>query len=172
MNQHNHITRDIKPIGQCPACDEYHYKPLAKAISPDLTDKPAEKSKVREWWIDELDGSAAELNVSRWPPTGIPHGGTHVIEYAAFEAVKAERDEWERAYSVVAEREQRISKERDRLEKENAELREVINHDIDKVEAAYRGDLDRYRQVLERIANAPDGYQLSRSDARAALKGS
>ena len=22
--QHNHMTRDIKPHGQCPACDEYH----------------------------------------------------------------------------------------------------------------------------------------------------
>lgn len=21
---HNHITRDIKPYGQCPGCDEYH----------------------------------------------------------------------------------------------------------------------------------------------------
>lgn len=21
---HNHITRDIKPLGQCPACDRYH----------------------------------------------------------------------------------------------------------------------------------------------------
>jgi hypothetical protein len=24
MSQHNHITRDIKPEGQCPACDDYH----------------------------------------------------------------------------------------------------------------------------------------------------
>ena len=24
MRKHNHITRDIKPLGQCPACDEYH----------------------------------------------------------------------------------------------------------------------------------------------------
>lgn len=22
--QHNHPTRDIKPLGKCPACDEYH----------------------------------------------------------------------------------------------------------------------------------------------------
>lgn len=20
---HNHVTRDIKPVGECPACDEY-----------------------------------------------------------------------------------------------------------------------------------------------------
>lgn len=25
-NNHNHITRDIKPYGQCPACDVYHRK--------------------------------------------------------------------------------------------------------------------------------------------------
>lgn len=23
-NRHNHLTRDIKPLGQCPSCDEYH----------------------------------------------------------------------------------------------------------------------------------------------------
>ena len=23
-SQHNHVTRDIKPPGQCPGCDEYH----------------------------------------------------------------------------------------------------------------------------------------------------
>lgn len=22
--RHNHVTRDIKPYGRCPACDEYH----------------------------------------------------------------------------------------------------------------------------------------------------
>ena len=24
MTDHNHITRDIKPLGQCPGCDAYH----------------------------------------------------------------------------------------------------------------------------------------------------
>lgn len=30
---HNHTTRDIKPIGECPACDRYHakYPPTADA---------------------------------------------------------------------------------------------------------------------------------------------
>lgn len=23
-NRHNHVTRDIKPPGQCPGCDDYH----------------------------------------------------------------------------------------------------------------------------------------------------
>ncbi len=23
---HNHVTRDIKPQGECPACDKYHQK--------------------------------------------------------------------------------------------------------------------------------------------------
>lgn len=22
--EHNHITRDIKPVGECPSCDKYH----------------------------------------------------------------------------------------------------------------------------------------------------
>lgn len=28
--QHNHITRDIKPLGQCPACDLYHDRHIPK----------------------------------------------------------------------------------------------------------------------------------------------
>ena len=24
MTAHTHLTRDMKPLGECPACDEYH----------------------------------------------------------------------------------------------------------------------------------------------------
>lgn len=27
-NTHNHVTRDIKPLGQCPACDDYHNRTI------------------------------------------------------------------------------------------------------------------------------------------------
>lgn len=37
MSKHNHITRDIKPLGQCLACDEYHDK--------NIPSNKAEKSK-------------------------------------------------------------------------------------------------------------------------------
>ena len=31
MNEkHNHVTRDIKPLGQCPGCDDYHNSKLRK----------------------------------------------------------------------------------------------------------------------------------------------
>lgn len=30
--QHNHVTRDIKPLGRCPACDLYHDKHIPKAM--------------------------------------------------------------------------------------------------------------------------------------------
>ncbi len=30
MTEHNHVTRDIKPIGQCPACDRYHDQHIPK----------------------------------------------------------------------------------------------------------------------------------------------
>lgn len=33
MIRHNHITRDIKPEGQCPACDLYHKKTFKVAVS-------------------------------------------------------------------------------------------------------------------------------------------
>lgn len=31
MRIHNHVTRDIKPLGQCPACDKYHERHIPKA---------------------------------------------------------------------------------------------------------------------------------------------
>jgi len=30
VSKHNHITRDIKPLGECPSCDEYHDKHIPK----------------------------------------------------------------------------------------------------------------------------------------------
>lgn len=30
IKRHNHITRDIKPLGQCPGCDEYHNRNIPK----------------------------------------------------------------------------------------------------------------------------------------------
>lgn len=32
--KHNHITRDIKPLGECPSCDEHHYKNIIKTATP------------------------------------------------------------------------------------------------------------------------------------------
>jgi len=32
--RHNHITRDIKPLGQCPACDAYHDRHIPKPTPP------------------------------------------------------------------------------------------------------------------------------------------
>jgi len=29
--RHDHATRDIKPLGQCPGCDEYHNRNLDRA---------------------------------------------------------------------------------------------------------------------------------------------
>ena len=34
--KHNHITRDIKPLGQCPACDDYHDKHIPKSLNVQL----------------------------------------------------------------------------------------------------------------------------------------
>lgn len=30
--RHNHITRDIKDLGKCPDCDQYHYNQLQKRV--------------------------------------------------------------------------------------------------------------------------------------------
>ena len=31
--RHNHVTRDIKPLGECPACDAYHTREVAREKS-------------------------------------------------------------------------------------------------------------------------------------------
>jgi len=35
---HNHFTRDIKPEGQCPACDQYHQQ--ERKITPTKKENP------------------------------------------------------------------------------------------------------------------------------------
>lgn len=34
MTKHNHVTRDIKPRGECPACDAYHDNPDGADADP------------------------------------------------------------------------------------------------------------------------------------------
>lgn len=34
MSKHNHITRDIKSLGECPSCDEHHYRNRIKTATP------------------------------------------------------------------------------------------------------------------------------------------
>lgn len=52
---HNHITRDIKPFGQCHSCDIYHYKELQRQI----TNLEAQKEQL----IDAGLQAAADLTV-------------------------------------------------------------------------------------------------------------
>jgi hypothetical protein len=51
-NRHNHITRDIKPQGECPACDEYHAKSIARNV---LADSLYELNVGRETLDGEVD---------------------------------------------------------------------------------------------------------------------
>lgn len=49
---HNHITRDIKSEGQCPACDEYHARQKAKddnqmyAFNPEVINTMTPEKRV------------------------------------------------------------------------------------------------------------------------------
>lgn len=45
MPRHNHITRDIKPRGICPGCDEYHYKHSRELIEEILMGDPNGEEK-------------------------------------------------------------------------------------------------------------------------------
>lgn len=48
-SRHNHATRDIKPLGSCPACDEYYNRRIPRAEN-----KPTLKA-WRLYW-DECEG--------------------------------------------------------------------------------------------------------------------
>jgi hypothetical protein len=52
MSKHNHITRDIKPLGECPACDLYHNRNIPK--------KETELSLLQSKY-DELLKNSVEL---------------------------------------------------------------------------------------------------------------
>lgn len=43
MKKHNHATRDIKPFGKCPACDEYHDRNIPKKTMAEIRDAEADK---------------------------------------------------------------------------------------------------------------------------------
>lgn len=51
--RHNHATRDIKPPGECPACDEHHGVPVV-AIRHVLADEARRTSGVDLYaWTEE-----------------------------------------------------------------------------------------------------------------------
>ena len=58
MTQHNHITRDIKAEGICPACDEYHDDQKYK---PRITSKPGEPLEVEVDFDDDTRPTDEEM---------------------------------------------------------------------------------------------------------------
>lgn len=55
-------------------------------------------SEPRQWSIlEETDDEIAYVK------PGLSEGWIHVIEYSAYEAMKAERDEWKEAYKLSLE---------------------------------------------------------------------
>lgn len=64
---HNHITRDIKPLGQCPACDRYHDSQIPKrkeaSYAEELEEKLQEAISALEYYGGVDYGSDAYLEV-------------------------------------------------------------------------------------------------------------
>ena len=48
MTKHNHVTRYNKPLGQCPACDEYHNKYYLKEAYEKLQQENERLKKALE----------------------------------------------------------------------------------------------------------------------------
>ena len=48
-NRHNHLTRDIKPLGQCPSCDEYHNRHTIRA------EQIKSLMQKHDWYFDYSD---------------------------------------------------------------------------------------------------------------------
>lgn len=129
-------------------------------------DQPA---KAREWWIDELDGTACRLNRDRWGFNGHPHGAIPVIERSALTRLEGElaearedRDSWERAYETVCDREMRIEKERDALQVEVDRMQAQI-----QFTSAERAKLEAKCEGLSEQAEALAGaLREARNDER------
>jgi len=49
--KHNHVTRDIKPLGQCPACDNYHDRHIPKKSSLERV-----RDEAAEIYADKIFG--------------------------------------------------------------------------------------------------------------------
>lgn len=69
--QHNHLTRDNKAYGECPACDEYHDKRLAEMelqLSEEIAVEPVctgllFRSRVSTYFDGKKMGERKSLNI-------------------------------------------------------------------------------------------------------------
>jgi len=90
---HNHLTRDIKPLGQCPACDKYHDRHIPKPprasvgvdsgqkyfIDSDGKMKPSESAdEARNRYVRELKDSGASADET----TGARYAWNAALEWA------------------------------------------------------------------------------------------
>lgn len=60
MNKHNHVTRDIKPLGQCPACDDYHDRHIPKRSTLEKY-----KAKLEKWKKAREIATQGEYSIER-----------------------------------------------------------------------------------------------------------
>ncbi|MHA7270418.1 hypothetical protein [Arthrobacter sp. HLT1-20] len=58
---HNHVTRDIKAAGQCPACDEHHIKPVS--IEPEALPASGESFTLNTEIRDNETGTLDKVEI-------------------------------------------------------------------------------------------------------------
>lgn len=74
LTQHNHVTRDIKEPGECPACDAYHER-QAEIVGPSYMRNPQVRKWVDEFsiWMRERETWFPQKDAPFWDRLGI-HG--------------------------------------------------------------------------------------------------
>jgi len=72
MSEHNHLTRDIKPEGQCPACDNYHKDHEDLCYSCGKKEIPAENDFLKCGECFHIFRTEQELIALDWFGPGSP----------------------------------------------------------------------------------------------------
>ena len=154
--RHNHFTRDIKPLGQCPACDRYHDKhtppPPASEPSHIWRDKGSTPTQVRGEFV---------------PVQPAGDSGAERLVSAESAPVTAEPREWTLRISSENDGSGYLYSGSDVSYPQDDYLRVIEKSAYD----ALRAEVERLREALERIVNeAPSAGYVCEDIAREALE--
>jgi hypothetical protein len=110
---HNHITRDIKPLGKCPACDVYHDGQIPKRDKPEALTELAKAPKDDMLTKSENDNTSKErVNETE----NLQHKGAPK-DYS--NSIKSQGDKVEKAIA-------KMQAEIERLAKINSDLSDML----------------------------------------------
>jgi hypothetical protein len=153
-NKHNHMTRDIKPLGKCPLCDEYHDKHIPKKNIP------------REWWLEKFNYYSHAIFTTLTAYTReekdrfkiLDDGDTiHVVEHSALVAAQEEIERLRKEHENFCEQAQ------EKTDDDFAVVRDYIEKTKDEL-TSLRARHEGLRLALQQISKTKYGLELTDTD--------